>query len=565
MRELNVICGNHSAGEVREGALRLSLEGPSKNVALRISDLTRAMVRNLPAPVADLVEVAAYVYAADLATSRGGPVSEGMGSAWRRAFHLVIPVREPDHWNAVSTRVALRKALSFLSDEDFDFEFVSKPSATELPEFLDLGTKTGVAFEADEVLLFSGGLDSLAGTIEELSTTKKKIVLVSHRPSTKIFEHQKKLVAHLGAAFPKRLLHIPVLAHREEPLVVKEFTQRTRSFLYAALSCAISHLLGLTQAHFFENGIVSMNLPIAAQVVGSRATRTTHPFAMSLLGRALSQILSAEFHFSNPFIWTTKADVVRKIVQAGFGELIGLSVSCSHVREMTKDHTHCGRCSQCIDRRFGVLAADAAVHDPAAQYAVDLLEGERDVGIDRTMAEAFVRSRVEMSRMTDSDFLNRYGAEIAMICGGMASLTPSDTARRVIELHRHHGMEVARVVELAIAERSGDLMRGTLSPSSIVMMSISPSLRNFPHNTAALAPQTNGRPKRMASPQKPSRTKPVRSRAHEALHFLYPEGVPPQTEVSNGTLCGAVATWCKTHGKREVSDDTILRAAGRRD
>lgn len=323
MHDVTVICGDHSPREVPGEVLRLNLEGTNKNVALRISDLTRAMVKNLPAQVADLVEVAAYVYAADLATSRGGPVSEGMGSNWRRAFRFVIPVREPEHWNADSTRLALRNALSFLSDEDFDFAFVGKVAAREPPEYLDLGTKAGVSFKADEVLLFSGGLDSLAGTIEELSTTKKKLVLVSHRPSTKIFEHQRSLVAHLRKSFPKRLLHIPVLAHREGPLVVKEFTQRTRSFLYAALSCAISQLLGLPQAHFFENGIVSMNLPMAEQVVGARATRTTHPFAMLLLGRALSQILSVQFQFNNPFIWTTKADVVRKIVKAGFGELVG--------------------------------------------------------------------------------------------------------------------------------------------------------------------------------------------------------------------------------------------------
>lgn len=563
MREVSVLCGDHSPGEIREEGLRLSLDGPNKNVALRISDLTRTMVKNLPAPVADLVEVASYVYAADLATSRGGPVSEGMGTAWRRAFRLVIPVREPDHWNADSTRLALSNALSFLSDEDFHFEFVRKPAAAELPEYLDLGTTIGVAFKADEVLLFSGGLDSLAGTIEQLSTTKKKILLVSHRPSTKIFEHQKRLIAQLRNAFPDRLLHIPVLAHREEPLVVKEFTQRTRSFLYAALSCAISHLVGLTQAHFFENGIVSMNLPIAAQVVGSRATRTTHPFAMSLLGRALSQILSAEFNFTNPFLWTTKADVIRKIVQAGFGELIGQSVSCSHVREMTKDHTHCGRCSQCIDRRFGVLSAGAGMHDPASQYAVDLLEGERDVGIDRTMAEAFVRSRVEMSRMTDSDFLNRYASEIAMICGGIASLTPSDAARRVIELHRRHGKEVARVVEVAIAERSGDLVRGTLSPSSIVMMSIAPRL-DGPSQIPMASLRRNGDGGSAEVSQRQTRTKPRRAGAQAALESLYPEGVPPQSELSNGLLCGEVAKWFHTRGKREVSDDTILRAAGRR-
>ena len=34
---------------------------------------------------------------------------------------------------------------------------------------------------------------------------------------------------------------------------------------------------GFDLLRFYENGVVSMNLPMSAQVVGTRATRTTHP------------------------------------------------------------------------------------------------------------------------------------------------------------------------------------------------------------------------------------------------------------------------------------------------
>ena len=39
-------------------------------------------------------------------------------------------------------------------------------------------------------------------------------------------------------------------------------------------------MLGLNRVHFYENGIISLNLPVCAQVVGGRATRTTHPRVM---------------------------------------------------------------------------------------------------------------------------------------------------------------------------------------------------------------------------------------------------------------------------------------------
>lgn len=564
MPEVVVVCGHGLGITVPDGALRLVLEGDESNITLRISDLTRAMVKDLPPIVADLVEVATYVYAADLATRRGGLASRAMGRDWHRAFRFVVAVREPDHWNSATVLLALQNALAFLSDDTFEFEFVRKAAGPKLPQYLAFG-RTGLVFDADEVVLFSGGLDSLAGAIEELSTTSKKIMLVSHRPSTKIFDHQKKLIAELRSAYPGRTMHIPVIANRRDPLKVHEFTQRTRSFLYTALASAIANLAGLHRVRFFENGIVSMNLPIAEQVVGARATRTTHPLVLSLFGQLLSHVLNSQLEVENPFIWTTKADVVRKIVVAGFGKLVADSVSCSHVHEMTREQTHCGRCSQCIDRRFGILSAGAAAHDPTSRYAIELLEGDRKDGVDRTMAEAFVRSRVDMAGMTDFEFVGRYASEIAMICGSLRNLTSSEASKRLIALHRRHGEEVTRVIEAAIAERSSAMVRGALPASSILMMAVVPGGvgRSTPTEIRqALAEDLpNGSPARR---ERRSRATPVRSRAMAALADIYPEGVPGQNDVSNGALCGEVADWLKKKAKPQVSNDTVLRAAGRR-
>ena len=51
-----------------------------------------------------------------------------------------------------------------------------------------------------------------------------------------------------------------------------------------------ARLFGLDRITFFENGIVSLNLPPLAQVVGARATRTTHP---QVLGRFPSRAVRA--------------------------------------------------------------------------------------------------------------------------------------------------------------------------------------------------------------------------------------------------------------------------------
>jgi hypothetical protein len=60
------------------------------------------------------------------------------------------------------------------------------------------------------------------------------------------------------------------------------------------------------------------------------------------------------------------------------------------------------------------------------------------------------------------------------------------------------------------------------------------------------------------------RSQPAFERARRAIEELYPEGVPGQADVPNAILCRRVGVKLKNKGLPNVSDDTILRAAGRR-
>jgi hypothetical protein len=266
MSERLVLCGG-AKGPGRGSPLRLALSGPSQNIILELDDISKKMVTRVPDLLVDLIEIAAYVYCADRATSRGGPAQVGMGTDWRRSFRFVIPVRNSDHWNRRNVSEPLCKTLSFLSEDDYTFEFEKATNPVPLQDYLKFGDDG----EADEVVPFSGGLDSLGGAIEELSANGKRIALVSHRSSSKIFDYQKRLVAELKKRFPKKVMHVPVLVTRQETLRAPEYTQRSRSFLYAALACVVARLLGNSWIRFFENGVVSINLPISAQLVGARA------------------------------------------------------------------------------------------------------------------------------------------------------------------------------------------------------------------------------------------------------------------------------------------------------
>ena len=67
-----VLCGGEEEPQVASGqSLRLDLHGRSPNVRLQISDISRRLLANVPYVLADLLEIASYVYAADSAISRG--------------------------------------------------------------------------------------------------------------------------------------------------------------------------------------------------------------------------------------------------------------------------------------------------------------------------------------------------------------------------------------------------------------------------------------------------------------------------------------------------------------
>src|SRR4026208_1464693 len=122
MPERLVLCGGAKrAGG--ESTLRLGLSGHSQNITLKLEDISKRLASNVPDLLIDLVEIATYVYCADQATSRGGEAQIGMGADWRRDLRFVIPVRNPRHWNRRDVSEALCSALSFLSDDNYTFEF----------------------------------------------------------------------------------------------------------------------------------------------------------------------------------------------------------------------------------------------------------------------------------------------------------------------------------------------------------------------------------------------------------------------------------------------------------
>ncbi|MDO8595388.1 MAG: 7-cyano-7-deazaguanine synthase, partial [Sulfuricaulis sp.] len=310
---------------------------------------------------------------------------------------------------------ALRDSLEFLSDDFYGFSFYPGKGAPEMQGYFKFG-HTVAGMQAPElVTLFSGGLDSLGGAIHEIVRNKQHVALVNHQSTDKFGrtydELLKRLRAKCGVFQP---MHLRVEVNKKG-IEAKDHYQRARSFLFAALGGTVAMMLGLRELRFYENGVLSLNLPICGQLVGARATRTTHPRVIAGYQDLLTLLAGEKFAVKTPFLWHTKGDVVNEILGADCGSLIPFSRSCAHTWQTDNTEPHCGICSQCLDRRIAMLAAHGEQHDPLDRYGIDVFTQGRPEKEDKILGAGYIERANQVAAMRDSgEFLCRY-PEVARV------------------------------------------------------------------------------------------------------------------------------------------------------
>lgn len=447
----------------------LATFGPAKNVRLVITDLTDRMAEALPDRICDLVELAAIIYAADQSCKRLFGKTIDYGEKWNRSFSFHVAVRDSSFWSQKKVIDSLVATLGFLSDDNYEFTFTRMTAPPQFQEYLDFSSRTRTADAVDRVVLFSGGLDSLAGAVEEIICAKRKLALVSHKPVAQIGVRQRELVSELvkRSGDPSlRPVHFPVLANRiDSP--DGDYTQRTRSFLYAALAAAVAQYFKLQSIYFYENGVVSVNLPLCAQEIGGRATRTTHPQTLANIERLFSLVTEQPFVVRNEFLWETKEDVLRRLQNAGQSDLARSSVSCSHTRQYRTDAPHCGLCSQCLSRYIAGRGADYGDDDPNSGYRHSVLTDPRKLDEDRILAERFVgKARQVESMTTHREFHDVFSGELSRVYPYLG-ISASVGAEKLFDLHHRHAKQVGRVMHLAMKENLEERRVGRLADTCV--------------------------------------------------------------------------------------------------
>lgn len=469
MRRFQIDCGVSRSSA--PDALVMDVQGEAKNVNLRIDYITRRMMGNVPDLLIDLLEVAAYVYCADQRLSRGGSTLPGYGADWRRSLHFVIAVRCPEVWQSSEIQETLSETLGFLSDDRFSFEFQRAEDPVQ-PRELYFSDLIDASMEHDQVALFSGGVDSFAGAVDDIVSRGTSVALVGHYSASKVNHIQKCLIDGLKQrGFERSISYIPVWVTNQESRAT-EHTQRTRSFLFACLGLIIARMSGKDSFCFYENGVVSINLPLAGDVIGGRATRTTHPKVLRDLEKLFSALLERTIQIRTPLQWLTKTEVTLKLQEAGLADMLGMTSSCTRPRMWRQKQRHCGVCSQCIDRRFAVLAAGMGAYDPEDNYMCDLLLGDRGTGNDLRMALSYVSKFKQLAATPKERFLVDFPEVISAI-GSDQNLSADEAGAQLYGLFQRHARSVEEVISDGVARHSRALFRNELPSGSLLAMCFS--------------------------------------------------------------------------------------------
>jgi 7-cyano-7-deazaguanine synthase in queuosine biosynthesis len=338
--------------------------------------------------VQDLLSLAAYCFAADRRVRRGGPVDIHR-ERWRRDLVLCVPVADPAFWSRPDVVRRLTETLGFGTDDRWTFHF-DRLKRT-LPQLAITWDDRELLAQPDTVVLFSGGTDSLCGVVDAVMRHGARPVLVSHWAADHVKARQQRLQAAvrrvLGSGeFP----HVQVELHRRAKQD-GESSQRTRGFLFACLGAAVAAHLRVKTVLLPENGYVSINPSINDQLVGALASRGTHPKFLFLFNRLLELVFEGTVAVVNPLWDTTRAEALATLKDAGCAQLLEHTYSCGKLQGRSPGKSHCGGCSQCIDRRFAVLRAGLEEHDSPGHYEFDLFTDALPEGEARTVALSYVR------------------------------------------------------------------------------------------------------------------------------------------------------------------------------
>lgn len=474
-RIIQVLCGELCRSSVSTptelNLLNREINGIEANITIGYKKFI-SNPESLHPRLLDLLQIAAYVFCADRMVYRGDRYSLN-NDAWARSFNFNIPVLDIDFWNNSALKNALSESLVFMTgDRRYSFNFTKsefghlpKLDFEQLSLFSDEFGSFEIANETD-VLLFSGGLDSLAGTIERLNVhPENKLIIVSHQSSTATKHTQNMIIKHLQQKYTNRLLPYGFLCHNRKTNS-KEETQRTRMFLFSCVAFALCNYFNKRKLYVYENGVTSINLPIQPDVINARASRTTHPKTLGLMEKVF-RFFDSEFCIKAPYHNKTKEDILAVFAKYKEQNLLPSSVSCSVTRKSQSSSPHCGCCSQCIDRRFAAFAS--SLDDFDANYTDDFITKIPD---SETSQRVWQTLRLASTNVlaTRNNLVRNFPDEIGYLVSYWPCDNPDDSLDEIFDLLSRYCDSIMRAAK-AMQSKKDNLLCPIAKDSLLYILS----------------------------------------------------------------------------------------------
>jgi len=306
------------------------------------------------------------------------------------------------------------------------------------------------------------------GSLFLIKERNERPLLVSHRSVPVMDARQKSLVKLVQDRNQEwQFPHLSVWINRMGNRAV-ENTQRSRSFLYLSIASAVAFQLGMEKIYACENGVVSLNIPISGQTVGTMLTRTTHPKFLALYNEFIGKLFEKDFSVENPFIFCTKTEMLDMLMRWDQCELLQATVSCSYTQGKTKLQPQCGTCPQCVGRRFSVVAVGLEEDDKSEYYEKDVFLDSLEEGRETAFAEGYVRTAFEINEMDDVQFFSKYPelGEVVHFLG----IPPDDCGQKLYALLQRHAVEVVKGATGKCNEHQKELLAGKLPDNCLISM-----------------------------------------------------------------------------------------------
>jgi len=404
----------------------------------------------------DLLVFASTIYACDLAFKRGE--RENI----TRCIEVSIPV--VNHQAFERIKGLLVEILWVLSHDSWTLNFIRSTGQPEGAQ--DWPRSKG------KTLLFSGGLDSLAGAIDLLDEFGPEgVFFASHITANRVTrESQRSLAAYLEQNYqsdiPRAVLRTGGRKYRDLDFPSdheREETQRTRSFMFLSVAALAARRSGHHEVVMIaENGQMAIHLPLTAARLGAFSTHTAHPEFVDKASSFFSQLLDFQITITNPYLYKTKSEVVAKLV-ANHKPAIELSVSCWRGSRLSKDFKHCGECVPCLIRRISLESHGFVLNEYERDLLVENISSLAPDDDGKKNAVELAEFAYVFSTRTEADLLADYPDLIS----------PNIDFEQAIAMYRRFAAEAQRVLSTypgvvgvlsSISAAPQKTARGSLSP-----------------------------------------------------------------------------------------------------